>query len=153
MFEPDYESIYMQKPDLIITGPRNARSYQGLSKIAPTLIYDVDATGMYWPTVQQQWRNLGKIFQMMPKVEAKIAQLDQRFQDIHAYNQKHQLSALTVMSSGGNLTSFGAQSRFKLIYQDFGFKEAAKSQKASRHGDLISYEFIHDKKSASFVCD
>ncbi|MDC0612690.1 siderophore ABC transporter substrate-binding protein, partial [Vibrio sp.] len=34
LFEPDFESIYNQKPDLIIIGPRNAKSYDELSKIA-----------------------------------------------------------------------------------------------------------------------
>ena len=48
------------------------------------------------------------------------------------------------MSAGGNITTFGAQSRFSAIYKDFGFKEAAKGIKESNHGDLVSYEFIRD---------
>lgn len=142
LFEPDFETIYMQKPDLIITGPRASSSYDELSEIAPTVIFAIDESKGYWESTQQQWRNLGLIFNIEGKVESKINALNKEIQAIHQYNQQHDESALVVMASGGNVTAFGAESRFSAIYQDFGFKQGSRIINSSRHGDLISYEFI-----------
>ncbi|MEJ2763816.1 siderophore ABC transporter substrate-binding protein [Photobacterium sp. MCCC 1A19761] len=142
LFEPDFETIYMQKPDLIIAGARASTSYDELSKIAPTIVFAAESDKGYWESTKQQWRNLGKVFAIEAKVEQKIDALDAEFKAVRDYNQKHEVNALTVMSSGGNITTFGAESRFSAIYKDFGFKEAAKSVKTSNHGDLISYEYI-----------
>ncbi|MGF1695310.1 siderophore ABC transporter substrate-binding protein [Vibrio lamellibrachiae] len=142
LFEPDFEAIYMQKPDVIIVGARGASNYEELSKIAPTVVFAAEADQGYWNSTQQQWRNLGKVFNIEEKVEQKIESLDQQFESIRRYNQNHSIDALTVMSSGGNITTFGENSRFSSIYKDFGFKQTVEGIKATRHGDLISYEFI-----------
>ncbi len=154
LFEPDFEKIYTLKPDLILTGPRAAASYDELSKIAPTIVFAVDANKGYWESTQEQWKNLGKVFDVEAKVDGKIEQLDKQFEAVKAYNQNHNLDAMTVMSSGGNITTFGADSRFSAIYKDFGFNQSVSVSKNSRHGDLISYEFIrqHDPK-VLFVID
>ncbi|OLQ86374.1 enterochelin ABC transporter substrate-binding protein [Vibrio panuliri] len=142
--EPDFETIYMQKPDLIIVGSRAAKQYGELSKIAPTIVFAADDKKGYWQSTQQQWRNLGQVFEKQELVEQKIAQLDTEFKAIRDYNQNHNVDALTVMSSGGNITAFGPDSRFSSIYQDFGFQQTAKNIKAKTHGDLVSYEFIRE---------
>ena len=154
LFEPDFEAIYNQKPDIIIVGSRGASSYKELSKIAPTLVFTTDEKVGYWKSTQQQWRNLGKIFNIEEKVEQKISQLEHEFSTIRDYNQQHNLDALIVMSSASNVTTFGEKSRFSAIYQDFGFKQTVKDIKSSRHGDLISYEFISQSNpSILFVID
>ena len=154
LFEPDFETIYMQKPDMIIIGPRASASYDELSKIAPTVIFANDESKGYWESTQQQWRNLGLIFNIKEKVEKKIDAINADIQLIQQYNQKHNEAALTVMSSGGNVTAFGEGSRFSAIYQDFGFKQTENAIKSSRHGDLISYEFISNiNPTILFVVD
>lgn len=40
--EPNFEEIYMAKPDLIIAEGRQAQLYQQLSEIAPTYMFQVD---------------------------------------------------------------------------------------------------------------
>lgn len=143
LFEPDFETIYMQKPDIIITGIRATPHYDELSKIAPTLVFANDPKLGYWSSTQAQWRNLGKVFNIEDKVEQKINMLDKQFKAIYQYNQTKKIDALTVMSSAGNVTVFGSGSRFSSIYQDFGFTETTdKKVKVSTHGDLVSYEFI-----------
>jgi len=154
LFEPDFESIYNQKPDIIIVGARGASSYKELSKIAPTLVFTTNEKMGYWESTQQQWRNLGKAFNIENKVEQKINTLEKEFSKIRQYNKPHDLDALTVMSSASNVTAFGNQSRFSAIYQDFGFKQTVKNIKSSRHGDLISYEFISKSNpSILFIID
>ncbi|MGY3571740.1 siderophore ABC transporter substrate-binding protein [Vibrio paucivorans] len=151
LFEPDFEAIYTQKPDVIIVGPRAAGNYDELSKIAPTIVFAADAKQGYWESTQEQWRNLGKVFNAEQQVEEKISTLDQEFKAIRDYNQSNSVDALTVMSSGGNITTFGAQSRFSAIYRDFGFNETVKNIKESRHGDLISYEFIRESNPSTLL--
>lgn len=155
LFEPDFERIFMQKPDLIITGPRAARTaYDELNKIAPTVVFAVDDNQPYWQSTQTQWRNLGKIFAIEDKVEEKIAQLDKKFSEVKGYNQQHQAQAMTVMSSGSNITTFGANSRFAAIYKDFGFSEAAQVKQTANHGNLVSYEYIRQNNPQTlFIID
>lgn len=140
--EPNYEKLFMQKPDLIIIGPRSILVYDQLSKIAPTVLFAPDKKQDYWTSTKTQWRNLGKIFQKESFIEEKISKVDQEFKAIHAHNEKHQNNALVVMVAGGNLTAFSPTSRFSMIYDNFNFKPAVQSLKTSKHGDLISYEFI-----------
>ena len=154
LFEPDFEAIYMQKPDVIITGPRAYSSYDELSKIAPTIIFANDDEKGYWESTQQQWRNLGDIFNIEGKVEQKIRAINADIQAIQQFNKQHHDSTLIVMTSAGNVTTFGAKSRFSAIYQDFGFTQANDIANSSRHGDLISYEFIRQIDPAIlFVID
>ncbi len=148
--EPDFETIYMQKPDVIIIGPRAVKAYKELSEIAPTIVFAADSKG-YWESTQEQWRMLGHVFEIQDKVEAKISSVTAEINEIATYNKENNIAALTVMSAGGNITTFGAQSRFSAIYKDFGFQEAAKGIKESRHGDLVSYEYIRDVNPSNLL--
>ncbi|EOD79979.1 Ferric vibriobactin, enterobactin transport system, substrate-binding protein VctP [Grimontia indica] len=144
LFEPNFEEIYNQNPDIIIVGPRSSPSFDELSKIAPTVVFAADSSKGYWNATQEQWRNLGKVFGKEELVEEKIAAMDKEFKAINSYNQTNGVDALTIMSAGGKLSSFGADSRFSAIYTDFGFNESVKGIKASNHGDMISFEFIRE---------
>ncbi|PQJ84284.1 siderophore ABC transporter substrate-binding protein [Aliivibrio sifiae] len=148
--EPDFETIYMQNPDVIIIGSRAVKAYKELSEIAPTIVFTADSNS-YWKSTQQQWRMLGNVFEIQDKVEKKIASVDTEFKAIAEHNKKNNVAALTVMSAGGNITTFGAHSRFSSIYKDFGFQEAVEGIKESRHGDLVSYEFIHDVNPSNLL--
>lgn len=48
LFEPDFEAIYMQKPDLILVGPRGSAKYEELSEIAPTVVFAAKEGEGYW---------------------------------------------------------------------------------------------------------
>lgn len=144
LFEPDFEVIYMQKPDLILVGPRGSAKYEELSEIAPTVVFAAKEGEGYWEGTQAQWRNIGKIFNIEDKVEQKIETLDAQFKAIRDYNQTNNNDALTILSIGDNISAFGAKSRFGAIYNDFGFIETVKNIKTGTHGDVISYEFIRE---------
>ncbi|MBM7455275.1 iron complex transport system substrate-binding protein [Oceanisphaera litoralis] len=144
LFEPDFEGIFSLKPDLIIIGPRSVDQFDELSKIAPTLVFafDEQADASYWQATRQLWRTLGRVFAIEDRVEAKIAELDAEFNAIAEHNRAEQNNALLVMSSGKNITAFGAHSRFSALFRDFGFVNAAGVQDQSRHGELVSFEYI-----------
>ncbi|PFG58135.1 iron complex transport system substrate-binding protein [Vibrio sp. ES.051] len=149
--EPDFETIYTQKPDLILVGPRGSAKYEELSEIAPTVVFAAEKDQGYWEGTQAQWRNIGKIFDIEDKVEQKIESLDVQFKAIRDYNQSNNNDALTILSIGDNISTFGAQSRFGVIYKDFGFIETVKNIKTGTHGDVISYEFIREADPKSIL--
>ncbi|WP_286036835.1 siderophore ABC transporter substrate-binding protein [Vibrio sp. SCSIO 43136] len=151
LFEPDFEKIYSLKPDLIIVGVRASSSYKDLSEIAPTLVLEPDPKGSYWQTTQAMWRSLGKVFEKQQEVEKWIASFDGQIKALSVHIQKQNLDALTLISSAGNVSAFGKNSRFSTIYNDFGFKETVEGLKESRHGDIISYEFIKEKNPQAML--
>ncbi|OEF28116.1 siderophore ABC transporter substrate-binding protein [Vibrio rumoiensis] len=156
IFEPDFEAIYSQKPDLIIVGPRSSKHFKELSKIAPTFVFAVENGTDYWKHTQAIWHDLGDIFDKETLVDQTIETLNQRFTAIKNYNQSHNLDALMLMSSGGNVTSFGEGSRFSILYQDFGFKPTIdvsdkKSDKTGGHGQLVSYELVSQENPSTLL--
>lgn len=166
IFEPNFEAIYTQKPDLIIVGPRSSKHFEELSKIAPTYVFSIENGDEYWKSTQNLWRDLGTIFDKEALVDEKIKTYSQKIEQIAQYNQKNNYDALTLMSSGNNITTFGAGSRFSVIYNDFGFapnmtvkkeEQQAKSKKSTRtggHGQLVSFELIRENNpSTLFIVD
>lgn len=54
----------------------------------------------------------------------------------------------------GQLSAFGKDSRFGIIYDTFGFAEADDAIKASTHGQSVSYEYVLEKNpDILFVID
>ncbi|MGF1755080.1 siderophore ABC transporter substrate-binding protein [Vibrio makurazakiensis] len=141
LFEPNFEVIYSLKPDLIIVSNRSSESMKELSEIAPTVLFMADPAE-YWETSQDAWRMLGMIFEQEKRIEQTIVQQQAQINEIRLQTKAQQANALTVMTNGGNLSTFGQHSRYSAIYQLFGFQEAARNIKTSRHGDLISFEYI-----------
>lgn len=156
IFEPNFEAIYTQKPDLIIVGSRSSKHFKELSKIAPTFVFAVQNGTDYWEHTQALWHDLGEIFDKQDLVNQKIEALNQRFSAIKSYNQEHNVDALMLMSSGGNVTSFGEGSRFAILYQDFGFKPTIKvedkqPEKTGGHGQLVSYELVSQENPSTLL--
>ncbi|WP_295902892.1 siderophore ABC transporter substrate-binding protein [uncultured Vibrio sp.] len=141
LFEPDFETIYTLKPDLIIVSNRSSGSLEELQKIAPTVLFMANSKS-YWETTQDAWRMIGNIFEKQAQVEDIIADKQKQIDDIYNKVKANDADALVVMISGGNLTTFGAQSRYGAIYSLFGFEESFSNDNTDQHGDAISYEYI-----------
>ncbi len=150
--EPNFETIFMLKPDLIIAEGRQAPMYKELSQIAPTYLFQIDNQD-YWKTTQHHWRMLGEIFEKQDEAESLIAKTDERMKSVHAKNSQENLRTLAVMNNGNNLAMYGEKSRFSIIFEDFGFAPAtAQSQKPTGpHGNLISFEYIAEAKPDAMI--
>ena len=149
MSEPDFEQIYLLKPDLIIAGGRNAKVYDELAKIAPTVLFSAD-TRSYWQSAQQAWQMLASIFAKQPQLDLLVTDLRQQITTLKSQVQQQQLTALVAMSSGGKLATFGAKSRFSAVYADFGFQEAVAGITEANHGQLVSFEYVA-KADADYI--
>lgn len=140
MKEPDFEAISNGNPDLIIITGRTAGSYEELSKIAPTVDLSVDATKPL-DSFKEQAGKLGAIFDVESQVTEKLAAIDTKINDVKAKSADAG-KGLIVMTSGGELTAYGAGSRFGLIHDVLGVATVADIKSEGSHGESISFEFL-----------
>ncbi|QUJ70520.1 ABC transporter substrate-binding protein (plasmid) [Photobacterium sp. GJ3] len=145
--EPDFEAIFMAKPDLIIAEARMTALMDQLQEIAPTIMYSVEY-GQYWQDAQKNWRMLGEIFNKQAEAEQLIAAVQNKLDATKKRVKDSGMNALMLMNNGNKLAMFSEGSRFSMVFNDFGFSPA-KSEKVSAggpHGNLISFEYIADAK-------
>ena len=142
MKEPDFEAISAGAPDLIIISGRTAGAYEELSKIAPTIDLTLDAAKPM-ESFKTQTATLGKIFgkealvtEKLAAIEAKISETRSRAADAG--------KGLVVLTSGGEVTAYGAGSRFGIIHDVLGVKTAADIKADAAHGEAVSFEFLKE---------
>lgn len=156
IIEPNFETIFTLKPDLIIAENRQATLYKDLSEIAPVYMFQIDSVD-YWQTTQHHWRTLAAIFNKKARAEQMISEVQAGFDAVSQKVTEQPTQALFIMNNGNNLAMFGAQSRFSIIHQEFHFGQASSQQVpviAGPHGNLISFEYIADAKpQVMFILD
>lgn len=140
MKEPDFEAIAAGAPDLIIISGRTAEAYEELSKIAPTIDLSVDQAAPM-ESFREISTTLGEIFGKEDEVAERLTQIDSTIADVQA-NAQDAGTGLVVLTSGGEITAYGAGSRFGLIHDVLGVKPAAEVASDGTHGESISFEFI-----------
>ena len=138
--EPDFEAVSAGEPDLIIISGRTAGAYEELSKIAPTIDLSIDAA-QPMESFKAQTEKLGTIFDKAAEVEEKLAAVDATVSDTKA-KAADAGSGLIVLTSGGELTAYGAGSRFGIIHDVLGVPTAADVKVDGSHGEAISFEYI-----------
>ncbi|GAB3550253.1 petrobactin ABC transporter substrate-binding protein YclQ [Arthrobacter tumbae] len=140
MKEPDFEAIAAGAPDLIIISGRTADYYDELSEIAPTIDLSVDQAAQV-ESFKDVSTTLGRIFEQEDEVAERLTAIDASVADAKA-NAAEAGTGLVVLTSGGELTAYGAGSRFGLIHDVLGVKPAADISADGAHGQSISFEFI-----------
>ncbi|TJY71644.1 siderophore ABC transporter substrate-binding protein [Arthrobacter sp. CAU 1506] len=140
MKEPDFEAISEGAPDLIIISGRTAEAYGELSKIAPTIDLSVDAAAPV-DSFKEVSTTLGQIFGKEAEVEDKLSALDTKIEDTKAAAADAG-TGLVLMTSGGEMTAYGAGSRFGIVHDVLGVQPAAEVKSEGPHGEAISHEFV-----------
>ncbi|UZX03258.1 siderophore ABC transporter substrate-binding protein [Arthrobacter sp. CDRTa11] len=138
--EPDFEAVSAGAPDLIIISGRTAGAYEELSKIAPTIDLSIDAAGPM-ESFKSQTKTLGTIFKKEAEVEAKLAAVDATIA-VTKTKASDAGKGLIVLTSGGEVTAYGAGSRFGLIHDVLGVPAAADIKLEGAHGRAVSFEYI-----------
>lgn len=141
LFEPDYEAVNALEPDLIIVAARSAAALPMLSEIAPTIDLTAEWDETYFPTQQSNVEILGQIFQKEEEAAALWAELEAKVETLKTYTTDAGTS-LIVMTSAGEVTAYGAGSRFAWFHDTLGFTPAIEDIEAATHGEAISFEFI-----------
>ncbi|MCU1519358.1 MAG: iron transporter substrate-binding protein [Pseudarthrobacter sp.] len=138
--EPDFEAVSAGAPDLIIISGRTSAAYAELSKIAPTIDLSIDAANPM-ESFKAQTEKLGAIFDKESEVEKKLADVDATISDTKA-KAADAGKGLIVLTSGGEVTAYGAGSRFGIIHDVLGVPTAADVKSEGSHGESVSFEYI-----------
>lgn len=139
-FEPDIEAIAALQPDLIIVGGRSSARFDELSRLAPTIDLTADPAKLL-TDVHRNTRAVGAIFDQMDVAEQVLGDMDAKIASLNA-RSRDAGRALTVMTTGGRMSTYGPDGRFALLYDAFGFDPALEAMEAGTHGQPISNEFI-----------
>ncbi|MCU1545726.1 MAG: iron transporter substrate-binding protein [Homoserinimonas sp.] len=140
LFEPDYEAVAAADADLIIVAGRSAAVYEELAKIAPTIDLTVDNTD-YLPSFAERAATLGHIFDKTAEVETALAKIESTIDKARSVTADAG-TGLLIMTNGGEVSAFGADSRFGWLFTELGLTPAVDNVDAATHGDPISFEFI-----------
>ncbi|THJ65493.1 siderophore ABC transporter substrate-binding protein [Arthrobacter echini] len=152
MLEPDFEAIAAAEPDLIIISGRVADSYDELSDIAPTIDLSVDPAAPM-ESFEDNTESLGRIFGVEDEVTDRLAALESKIEATRE-DAASAGDALIVLTSAGEVTAYGAGSRFGLIHDVLGVTPAADIASEGPHGEAVSFEYIADVDPAHlFVID
>lgn len=151
--EPDLEKINQMQPDLIIISGRQSDFQDQLKEIAPTMYLAVD-TSDTWNSIKHNVETLGQIFDKEEEAKKQLADLETSIKETKAKAEESQDKVLTVLVNEGQLSAYGKDSRFGIVYDTFGFAEADDAIEASTHGQSVSYEYVLDKNpDVLFVVD
>ncbi|AGU59964.1 ferric anguibactin-binding protein (plasmid) [Vibrio anguillarum] len=144
--QPNMEKIYALKPDLVLMTPLHANQYEELSKLAPTVHFDIDfrnSHGHHVDIIKQHVIDLGEIFNKQTLAQKKVAEIDAKVDEVQALTAERSEKALVVMHNNGSFSSFGIESRYGFVFDVLGVKPASTEIAASLHGQPISSEFIN----------
>ncbi|MGH1649309.1 siderophore ABC transporter substrate-binding protein [Enterococcus gilvus] len=151
--EPDLEKINQMKPDLIIISGRQRDFLDQLKEIAPTMYLAVDPANT-WQSIKQNVETLATIFDKEKSAKKQLAELETSINETKVKAEESKDKALTVLVNEGQLSAYGKESRFGIIYDTFGFATSDDAIKASTHGQSVSYEYVLDKNpDILFVVD
>ncbi|HHY09309.1 MAG TPA: siderophore ABC transporter substrate-binding protein [Firmicutes bacterium] len=141
LFEPNFERIYELRPEVILITTRQAEQFDRLNRIAPTVFLEID-TENYWDSFSANLTVLAEIFNKERQVREHLARLSEKAAALGAKGKESGLNALVVMANDGALSVYGANSRFGVIHQAFGFKPADPRIELANHGQNVSFEYL-----------
>ncbi|WP_461615070.1 siderophore ABC transporter substrate-binding protein [Clostridium sp. Marseille-QA1073] len=144
LFEPNFEKINEIKPDVIFISGRQAKVYEELNKIAPTVYLSIDDKD-YMGSFTKNMNTLGEIFNKESVVEKELKTINKAIEDLNEKATKSGKNALITLANDGALSAYGPESRFGVIHKGFGFTPVDNSIDNTNHGQKISFEYIVEK--------
>ncbi len=143
--QPNLERVHAARPDLILITSLQAKHYQELSAIAPTIHFDVDYRDSrveHIETINAHLLTLGQIFGKEALARQKVAELDAQVAAVRRITQERPERALVVLHNNGAFSAFGTQSRYGFVFNALGVKPAIAAGETGLHGQPVSSEFI-----------
>lgn len=139
--EPDLEKINQLQPDLIIISGRQEDFKEDLAAIAPTIYLEVDDSRT-WESTKENITTLATILGEEALAQEKIAKLEIEIGKVKEAATKSEAKALITLVNEGQLSAYGAGSRFGIIHDVFGFTPADDKIEASTHGQSVAFEYV-----------
>ena len=141
LFEPDFETIAAEQPDLVIVAARSAATYPQVSEIAPTIDMSVNNADLV-AGVEGNIEQLGEIFGVEDRAAELIADLNAKIEEAKAAAEGKG-TGLVLVTNAGNLGVYGPDSRVAWIHNELGIPSVMADVEDGDHGgDGISFEFL-----------
>lgn len=141
LFEPDFETIAAEQPDLIIVAARSAGTYPQVSEIAPTIDMSVNNADLV-AGVEANLTQLGEIFGLEDRAAELIADLDAKVEEARAAAEGKG-TGLVLVTNAGNLGVYGPDSRVAWVHNELAIPSVMDDVEDGDHGgDGISFEFL-----------
>jgi len=144
LFMPDWDTLDLFNPELIIIGSRSAGAYDTLKENYPNAdILDVSFTyGEYSEGLTRNVENLGLIFpDVADLLDAQLTILTSGMETIKETAQNYE--ALFILVNGESLSFYGPTGRFAVLHDEFGFIPAdSNAEEGGSHGAVVGYEYV-----------
>lgn len=139
--EANFEVLYELKPEIIFISGRLAPSYDELSKIAP-VVYMAPDTNDYIGSLQSNVATLAEIFGKEAEADTLVEALVEKAAKVEEAVSKEGVNALITMVNKGEVSVYGAGSRFGMIHDSLGFAPADTNIDDSTHGQTVTFEYL-----------
>ncbi|MCB4800020.1 siderophore ABC transporter substrate-binding protein [Neotamlana laminarinivorans] len=143
IFEIDFEKLNSLEPDVIFMSARMEKHYAELSRIAPTIFLTSDPSDLLG-SFETNISIFGKLFNKQEETNNLVTRVNQKVETLNAKAQASGKTALIILFNNGKFSAFGKASRFGVIHNLFGFKEALENLSTNRHGQAVSNELIQE---------
>ncbi|WP_428928768.1 siderophore ABC transporter substrate-binding protein [Marinibacterium sp. SX1] len=140
LFEPDMEALARMAPELVIIGGRSSTQLEALSKLAPTIDMTIWGDG-HVDQVHARLAAYGEIFERQAEASALADALDDKIATATAAAEGKG-DALILLTNGGKLSAYGADSRFGWVHGALNLPEAKPGLSTDTHGQAVSFEFL-----------
>lgn len=132
MKEPNLAKIAELKPDLIVITGRQGKSYDELSKIAPTVNLGTDSKH-YLDSVKANVNLIGELYGNQKAVEEQLAQLDKTITAAQDKAQKSNSKVLVLMHNNGSLIPSNQSVVYEVVKaQRAELPQSAEADKSKR---------------------
>lgn len=142
--EINYEKLSELGADVIFMSARLQDSYQELSRIAPTIFTEIDYKN-FMASLKTNFDSYAKIFDKKEETDQALKAIENKIVLVNEKSNQLDHKALVVLYNNGRFSAYGKGSRFGLIHDVLGIKEAAEGLEVARHGQAVSNEFIQQK--------
>lgn len=139
----NFEAVATVNPDVIFISGRQISDYEALKEITPNVIYVASSNEDYVDGLFESVDLAAQIFGKEDKAEELknefLATQEKLKEKAAGYE-----NALVTLYSDKKISGFDNSegSRYKYVYDDFGFKSVASGIKTGQHGSNFSYESI-----------
>lgn len=139
--EVNLERINELQPQLIFSGGRLEEQYSDIKRIAPTIQPANDGSQPF-ESLKTNLDYIGAVFNKQEETDKLYQDLMNRADEVKAQAAQENLSALVIMHNKGKFSAYGKGSRFGIIHDFIGIREAVEGLSTHRHGNVVSSEYI-----------
>ena len=99
----------------------------------------------YLASFEENMTLLGEIFEKQDIVETGLKEVTEKVEALNKEVTELGVNALVTLTNEGAISAYGANSRFGIIHNSFGFAEADTNiESTGSHGAKVSFEYIAD---------